>query len=331
MIGMKLNYRYWTKSKGIKGRLEREEDFIVREITDQKFLKSFKRTEKGIKQMHGRYFIFILKKKGMTTLEAVERLSRKSKIPKEEFGYAGLKDKFSVSYQYMTVKHRIKTLKTKDLEIYDIKKIDRHMHTGDLVGNEFLITLHCCKSPERISKLIKELKKRGMPNYFGQQRFGKNENNHVIGRALVKRDSAKALRLLNRNYKGRYNSIREVPKMLLKFFLHSYQSYLFNRVLNSYIEKNNKAYFSTAPIIGYDTRLRKNKLRNIIIIIMKEEGIKPEDFRINELRLSCRGSKRNLFVKIKQLDYELGKDLKLRFVLPKGSYATVLLREVCKS
>ena len=65
MIGMKLNYRYWTKSKGIKGRLEREEDFVVREQIDQQFLKRFKRTENGINQMHGRYFIFLLKKKSL--------------------------------------------------------------------------------------------------------------------------------------------------------------------------------------------------------------------------------------------------------------------------
>jgi tRNA pseudouridine13 synthase len=329
MIGMKLNYRYWTKSKGIKGKLEREEDFLVTELIDQKFLKRFKRTANGINQMQGRYFIFLLKKKGLTTEAAIERLSRRFKMPKEEFGYAGLKDKFSVSYQYMTVKRIIKPVKTKDLEVSRIRRIDRPIHTGDLLGNEFLITLHFCKS-SGISKIVKELEKRSMPNYFGLQRFGKNKNNHVIGRLLVKRNFSKALQLLNTNYKGRYNSIREVPKQMLKFFLHSYQSYLFNEILNRYIEKNNKAYFSPVPIIGYNTCLRKNRLRNIIISVMKEEGIKPEAFRIDELRLSCRGSKRKLFVKLRQIDYEAGKNLKLRFILPKGSYATILLREVCK-
>ena len=326
---MRLRYRYWTKNKGIKGKIKKQEDFVVREIIDQKFLKRFRRTGNGISPMHGKYHMFLLKKRGMTTLEAIEELSRELKIPRENFGYAGLKDRFSVSYQYMTVKAGIKALKTHNLEVSGIRRIDRPIHPGDLIGNEFIITLHC-KNTENLEKVIEELKKRGMPNYFGEQRFGKNKNNHIIGRFLIKRKFKKALKLINKNCKKDYNDIRGVPKKLLKFFLHSYQSLIFNEVLNRYMEKNKKALFSTAPIIGYGTELKRNKVENIVRDIMKEEGIQPGDFRIRELRLSCRGSKRNLSVRIRKINYKIGRNVELKFMLPNGSYATVLLREICK-
>jgi len=327
---MRLRYRHWTRGEGIEGKIKKEEDFVVRETIDQKFLKRFRRTAKGVSHVSGKYHMFLLKKKGMTTPEAIEKLSRELKILKEDFGYAGLKDKFSISYQYMTVKTRIKPLKMRNLEISEIRRIDRPIHPGNLIGNEFMITLHCCKNPSRIFKVIEELKRRGIPNYFGEQRFGKNKTNHIIGKFLIKRKFKKALKLINKNCKRDYRDIREVPKKLLKFFLHSYQSFIFNETLNKYMEKNNEAFFSTVLVIGYDTELRKNKIENIIRDIIRKEDTRPEDFRIQELKLSCRGSERNLFIKIREIDCKIRKNVGLRFFLPKGSYATVLLREICK-
>jgi tRNA pseudouridine13 synthase len=325
---MRLRYRYWTRSKGIKGTIRKEDDFIVREIINPKFLKRFRRTAKGISPMHGKYCIFLLKKKGMTTLEAIARLSRELGLPRENFGYAGLKDRFSVSYQYITLKSSaMNPIKIKDLEICNIRRTDKPIYIGDLVGNEFTITLHCRKDP---SDVIEELKRRGMPNYFGLQRFGSNKNNQIIGSLIIKREFEKALRLINKNCRAKYADISEVPKRILKFFMHSYQSLIFNETLNKYMEKNNTAYFSKVPIVGYGTKLKRNNVENIIRGIIKKEHIEPEDFMIRELKLSCMGSKRQLFIKIVNVEYEIEKNLELKFTLPRGSYATVLLREVCK-
>lgn len=63
--------------------------------------------------------------------------------------------------------------------------------------------------------------------------------------------------------------------------------------------------------------------------IIKEEGLKNEDFRIRELKASFPGGKRKAFIKAK-VGYKIGKVVNLTFQLSKGSYATVLLREITK-
>src|SRR3989338_936985 len=98
---------YWTKSPGTGGKVEREEDFVVEEIPLKKFLAKFSRDSSGVSPIKGPYSLVLLKKKGMTTKDVIDFISRKLSIRKEDIGYAGLKDKFAVTSQYMTIKGAI--------------------------------------------------------------------------------------------------------------------------------------------------------------------------------------------------------------------------------
>ena len=318
---MSLCYKYWTKAKGIGGFLEKQEDFAVREIIEPKFLKKF-----NIDESERKYTLFLVKKRGMTTAEAVRKLASAGF---RDIGYAGLKDKFSVSWQYVSAIAESKQYELGDLTAVPIGKCKK-LFPGNLIGNEFVITLHGCKNKRRLYSINKEFSK-GMPNYFGLQRFGNNKNNHVIGKYLVKRKFGDALDSINATQKKKFTRIAGVSKHALKFFINAYQSWIFNEMLNEYIETNKKPWFRDANIFGFKTALGNSCTDRILKGIAKKEGVGAKDFRINELMLSCFGGKRKAFIKLPVIDYIIGeKTVKLAFMLPKGSYATVLLREICK-
>jgi len=311
---MKIKYLYWTKTKGIRGKLKTPEDFIVKEIINPKFLLRYKRENK-IEEMSGPYSLFLLKKKNLTTEQAISKISKIFSL--RDFGYAGLKDRFAVTYQYVTVKGKIGEYSDENIEISDIRKINRPIAVGDLIGNEFIITLHDCKL-NKINENVYAIAQ-GIPNYFGPQRFGKNKNNHVFGKLILQGIDKQQL----------YD--RRIDKKLAKFFIHAYQSYIFNETVNEYIRKNKKPYFKYIPVVGYNTKLGNSKIDKIIKKILKKEKINIKDFKRDELRICCNGSKRKMFIRTK-IDYKIyGNDVILRFFLPKGSYATNILREIQKS
>lgn len=319
-----VRYRYLNRIK-LGGTLKSCEDFIVREVIEPKFLRRFERTSGGIKPAD-KYLLILLKKRNFTTQEALEKISKKTGVSIEDIGYAGLKDKLSVSYQYITIpaehEEKIKTAKIEGIELSINGKTNRKISIGDLIGNEFEITIHGCnlkEAPRAIGKLSI------IPNYFGSQRFGRNRNNHAIGRYIVKRDFEKALGLINSNGFS-YGCIENVPKKTLKFLVHAYQSWLFNEMLNAFIAKGDKPHFANAILFGFSSRPGDNAYDAILKKIIIKEKISADDFRLSELKFSCQGGLRSAFIKISDLDYAAtGKNVRLKFRLPKGSYATNVL------
>lgn len=322
---------YWTKSPGTGGHVASEEDFIVEEIPLKKFFAKFTRGSIGVSRVEGPYTLALLKKKWITTKDALSLLEKKLNIRKEDIGYAGLKDKFAVTSQYLTIKGPFQEIKTDKIELTSVGFTDKMMQVGELEGNRFSITLRNCRNPKNASSVIEEMKARGMPNYFGVQRFGIYGNNHVIGLLLLRRDFKKALDLINKQSKGLFKSINAVEKRKLKFYLHSYQSFLFNRLLGKYISRNSMPFFGDFPIAGFDTRLKGFAGKETKKLLEKDK-ISLEDFSIRELGLKVIGSSRHTFVKVEKIGATIdGKTLKLDFELPKGSYATVLIVEVAKN
>ncbi len=319
---------YWTKSRGIGGKILTPEDFIVREIPLKDLLRKFflsKRIEKPSK-----YHLFLLEKRNTTTERAIKKVANKSGISKNDIGYAGLKDKFAVTSQYITMKNDHNGFEEDGIKITKIGMCNRWLSAGDLAGNEFIITLHELGKPDRLPKLTAEINERCLPNYFGPQRFGIHENNHVIGRLIVKRQFGDALSTVNKMYEKRFEDLRHVPKKKLKFFVHAYQSWIFNETVNEYIKHNIKPCFCDVKIFGFNTAIRNSKMDKILHEILKREGISQGDFKISELRLTCMGSKRKAFIR-SEIKYEIIRNhARLSFTLPKGSYATVVLREMCK-
>ena len=321
MIIIKLNYLYTTKIRGIGGKLQNPEDFIVKEIIDRKFFSKYSRKNK-VELSEGKNSLVLLKKRNMTTHQAVKIIAEKYGIGKKEISYAGLKDKFAVTEQYMTIKKNVDGFKEDNIEVKVIGKTDKVLGVGDLIENNFEITLHNCKNIRNIPMILKEIYDKEIPNYFGPQRF--STNNHIIGKLLIKRKFDEALDLINKNYEKRYNRIAKIEKNKLKFFINAYQSYIFNESLNEILKTKRKS--KDLPIVGSDTRSIPRNIKKIL----DRERITSKDFEIKELNLSCRGGNRRTFIN-PDIKYKIkGKDVTFYFSLPKGSYATVVMKEISK-
>lgn len=122
------------------------------------------------------------------------------------------------------------------------------------------------------------------------------------------------------------NAIRKLPKNIRRMFVHSFQSFIFNKTLSELIESKIEIP-KKLPIIGYDTKL-EGTVGNIIRNLLKEEQIRLEEFRLRRMpEISEPGTERDSTVFPKNFKVLGLKDkiLKIMFDLDKGSYATTLL------
>lgn len=140
------------------------------------------------------------------------------------------------------------------------------------------------------------------------------------------------------DYRG---AIKRLPEGLQQLFIHAYQSWVFNRVLSKLIEEGWYDEEYEIPLVGYKTDLKDNRPENMIEDILEEEGIDQEDFRLQDFpELRSEGSYRRAFADFRNFEIlDIGDDdlnmaknrMTVKFDLPKGAYATVLLREIMKN
>lgn len=302
------NITRFLDGKRFYGELQNIEDFVVKEILSEKFQRKFIRTKGRVKRMCGRYALYLLKKKNLSTKSCINLLSEILGIDTSLIRFAGLKDKKAITYQYITIKDAKELyIKKKNVELSFIKYVNAPMNIGELKANKFRITLHNCKHLEYL-KIIDILNNTGMPNFFGPQRFGKKGKNWKRGKKII----------VSRQYTSKEHA---------KFLIQSYQSLLFNATLRMYIKQYKKPLFKQVPLPGFKTKLDNSRFSKLLKEVLNEEHVQLSDFRINGL--TCMGSMRNAFIK-PLIKYEIKEDtVVLTFSLPPGAYATVLLYEVC--
>ncbi len=309
------------------------EDFIVEEIP------------KDLQLGSGDYTYFILEKKNWNTREAIKAIASRLKMKDKYFNVAGIKDKKAITKQYVSVfkvnPERLEILKIKDLKITALGKGKERLKLGQLLGNKFII---------RVKNAEKEPKKTSfIENYYDDQRFG--GKNKVIGRALVKKEFRKSCFMLRLRWKERdyIGSLRKLGKHILRIYVNSYQSYLFNRTLEEYLKTKYKNYsiadysqgtfiFSDdkiknekIPILGFLTEFENKEIGKLYEKLMKEDKIKKEDFVMKEMpEVSSEGGQRDLLVEVKDLEIkkEDEKTFVISFALPPGSYATLVIKKM---
>jgi len=288
---------------------EKPEDFVVKEISKLK------------KKKKGEYGYFLLKKKNWNTMDVVKEISRKLKIKEKNIKYAGLKDKKAITEQFISIKSVKKfDFKIKDVELKKIGEGDEPMKLGGLEGNEFKIIVRNLdeKKKLRINKL---------ENYFDKQRF--SNKNVKVGKALLKRDYKELCKLLNLKNK---EEVFQFDRKILRLTLNSFQSYVFNKALESYLDK--KKINCKLPLINFDTKFKSKMIEKIYDKILEKENVKKEDFIFREMPfLVSEGKNRDAFVKVEDFKYSYSTDelrkgkfkCDLSFKLGKGSYGTLVV------
>jgi tRNA pseudouridine13 synthase len=176
--------RYLTDSIPGTGGLfkETDEDFLVTEIPAY------------LPCGEGEHLYVEIEKRGITTLEAIRRIGRALNLPEREIGYAGMKDSRGITRQTLSLP-RIRPEAALGLDLPGIRMHNAAFHRnklklGHLRGNRFRLQVRDVNEGAfgHASAVLAVLEQRGVPNYFGSQRYGGQGNSQLIGRALVRQD-----------------------------------------------------------------------------------------------------------------------------------------------
>lgn len=380
---------------------ESPEDFLVEEIPSYFPCGS------------GEHVYLTIEKRGMTTLEAIRRVARELRVPERDIGYAGMKDSVGVTRQTISLQ-RIRPEDVAGREFDGIKILSATRHTnklklGHLKGNRFRIVVRdvSAAAAENVPVILAILTERGVPNYFGFQRYGVQGNSHLIGAAMLQRDWQGAvdrlmgdpeavrddewraaiaayqqgdlvgtLRLMPRHCRSERDVLQRlvsrpeawerafgvVHPRLKKLYLSAYQSYLFDKVVERRLteidallsgdlawkhvngacflvedveaELPRAALFeisASGPMFGSKMTMPGGAVLELEQQILSHEDIHPEDFDLGS-GLRMEGERRPLRVPLGDPLFRVEQgSLVLEFSLPKGSYATSVVREITKT
>ncbi|HEX4795084.1 MAG TPA: tRNA pseudouridine(13) synthase TruD [Humisphaera sp.] len=143
-----------------------------------------------------------IQKVGIPTFEAIDRLSKALHISGRDIGYAGLKDAQAVSRQIFSIQgttpEAVMNLRVPGLTVQWAARHGNKLRLGHLSGNRFAIKIREVNPTDvvKIQPVLAEIERRGMPNYFGEQRFGRRGDNDMLGAAYVRGDDDAVLHLL---------------------------------------------------------------------------------------------------------------------------------------
>ncbi len=149
----------------------------------------------------GEHIYLLVQKSGLSTTELVAALAAHFNVKKRDIGFAGMKDKRAVTRQVISIHTPGKSpedfpmLQHDDIQILWTDLHTNKLRRGHLRGNGFSIRIRDC-DPTRVRdahRVLRHLETKGLPNFYGDQRFGARLNNHVLGRFMIRREHKQLL------------------------------------------------------------------------------------------------------------------------------------------
>lgn len=332
---MQLNYLY--SAPQTVGRLKAEfADFIVRE-------------ELGYELSgEGEFVAVKIRKTNANTLFVGEKLAKFAGISERDMGYAGLKDRHAITEQWFCLHLAGKetpdfsTFECEGVEILEVTRHNRKIRVGALEGNHFELLLRDVVESEDLNYRLQQLQAVGFPNYFTEQRFGRDGHNLTQAQRwakseIVVKDRKKRSFYLSAARSEVFNLV--VSQRISDGLMHqvlendyvqlagsnSFFCVTENEIAESQDRLDRADLLLTAPLIGEKSlETTANSAEKTIIEQHKElvELMKKE-------RMST--ARRAMICKPKGLEWQFETDgLRLKFFLDSGSYATGLVRELIR-
>ncbi len=287
-----------------------------------------------------------IEKIGRTTEEVARALARAAGVRPRDVGYAGRKDRFAVAIQWLSVPglapESATQLSLPGSTVLAAVRHSRKLRTGQLAGNRFDLRLRgiAPQAAAEASAKLADLVARGLPNRFGGQRFGRDGDNAEQGRRVLLGEQ----RVRDRRH--------------ARFLASAYQALVFNAVLAARPEALDRVetgdvavvhasgglflvddvvaeqpradrfeISATGPIFGNRYEEPSGAPGQRERAILEEHGVAEALAAARGLRLP--GGRRALRIQPAEASLESFPDgLRLRCVLPPGSYATVLVDEL---
>ncbi len=137
----------------------------------------------------GEHVYLHFEKRGSTTPFAVSRIARSLGVSERDVGVAGLKDRHAVTTQWISLPRvdpaRVEALDVEGVRVLSVARHRNKLRTGHLAGNRFTLVVRDAGAGavERAEAIAARAVASGVPNYFGEQRFGRDGDN--AARALA--------------------------------------------------------------------------------------------------------------------------------------------------
>lgn len=296
----------------------------------------------------GEHTFVCVEKRGRTTEDVAALLSQVAGVARRDVGYAGRKDRDAVARQWFSVP-RLAPERALGLTLEGVRVLEaiphRHkLRTGQLAGNRFEILVREVDegAAAHSAKVLSRLCAGGMPNRFGPQRFGWDGGNAEQGLRILRGEGAgmdrrKARFLVSALQAAVFNEalrLREAPLSSVErgeiAVVHA-SGGLF-RVEDEGREQPRADAFeisATGPIFGGRTLDPDGRARERERAALAAVGIDPDTPIRPPRGIELRGARRALRVRPEDVALEpLPDAVRLRFTLPAGSFATVLIEEL---
>lgn len=307
----------------------------------------------------GEHVFLYIEKRQLNTQDVVEQLARLSRVKSRDIGFSGLKDKQAVTRQWFSVylpgkqaaEPQWQQLNNDKLSVLQLARHCKKLRRGVHQANAFTILLRNCDfSHEAAHERLAQLPA-GVPNYFGSQRFGKQGNNLLAAQ---------------RWFSGASRAPKKPAQRSL--YLSAARSYLFNCVLDARVADASWCQYLAGDILmlsgtnsqfsvdAWDAVLAQRLASGDIHIsgpmvgestsrgnALSAESALPAALRLEKTIIGEHGTlaagleaqrvkaqRRALRMMPGQFASEWldSVNLQLRFSLPSGCFATMLLREL---
>ena len=293
----------------------------------------------------GEFVAVKVRKTDCNTLFVGEQLAKFAGISARNMSYAGLKDRKAVTEQWFSLQMPgqptpdFSQFSLEGVEILDVTRHQRKIRIGSLQGNHFEILLRNAEETDELKVRLDFLAKNGFPNYFTEQRFGRDGNNLT-----------QALRWANGEIKVKDRNKRS-------FYLSAARSEIFNLILSKRMELDLAQQILLGDVLQLNgshswfvvdesedlAQLQQRLAQQDVLLtapLIGEEDKSAVDFE-NEIfaqhqalfalmrQERMKAARRPILMQPQQFQWQFEPNgLRLQFALPAGSYATALIREL---
>lgn len=308
-------------------------DFIVEEVL------------KVLPDGAGEHIWLHVEKRGQNTDFVARQLARWAGVQVRKVSYAGLKDRHAVTRQWYSIHLPGKKeldLNTLDIEGIDVLTMQRHsqkLRPEVLLANRFVLKLRDISAPDDLAQRWQQIVQGGVPNYFGEQRFGHDGGNIAAAKTM---------------FAGEWVNDRHLRGL----YLSAARSWIFNKVVDARIRQQVlntpiagdllqlAGSRSLLPFNGEQEFIDRVQQRDLLITgpLWGEDGMQPEqsagtleaNVAATEIELAQGLIKQRLkharrplllFPEAANLTWH-GEDAELSFMLGSGAFATSVLREL---
>lgn len=275
----------------------------------------------------GEHLYLFIEKRDRNTQPVAEALAQAAGIAVKDVGYSGLKDRRAITRQWFSLylpkqpEFNIHSGHIPSGSGFTVLRSARHtqkLRRGDHQSNLFRI---CVKNvegdPELLEGRLRQIKEWGVPNYFGEQRFGHGASNLQQIEGFLQKAKGK-----QQNFQDRLR-------------VSAMRSWLFNQVLAERVrEKRWNTVMEgeagpepTGPLWGRGRLASAGE-----VLAVEQVVLGPYQSWCHFLEhCGLQQERRALVLKPAAFEWQRQMDqLQLVFILPPGTYATAVLREIAE-